>query len=1235
MKGDGSEMNILRAVGQRRSRIVASWLTGCFLALSATTAFGQSATVSGRVVDPSGAVVTNAQITLISDGTGVTRTARSNREGLYVISFAPSGTYTLTAAADGFKLFQQTVTIEPAQAVAFDVSLEIGDRTETVTVDGGAAPVNTLDATRGNAFDERAILQLPLEGRNVAGLLSLQSGVTSLTDDPRSHDIRSGSVNGARADQTNVTLDGVDVNDQDAKLPFATALRTTLDSVEEFRVVTTNANSDRGRSSGAQISLVTRSGTNQFRSSLYEFHRNTATTANDFFNKRLGIEKPALIRNVFGAAAGGPLIRNRAFFFLNYEGRRDASESAVIREVPSASLRNGVVRYLNTGDGISEIGPDFLREIDPLGIGSSPEMLAYLRSFPLPNDNTAGDGINTGGYRFTAATPVSWNTTVARVDWTFGANGTQQFFGRLNVQRDHEEDPPQFPGAPPNIIREGRNAGFAFGHTAVLGPNLLSSFRYGLTRVDSRDEGLMTVSRADQYAGGDTLGGLTTSLGVVLPVHSLSEDLSFSHGAHSWQFGGVFRSIRNRRSSTANSFHEVWADPLSLVGGGDLVMPDLSPLFVGPFQSTVVSMLGIQNVGIGHYNYTIDGMLLPEGAAVDRTFGMEEIELYAQDTWRASPAFTLTAGLRWSLMPPVREVHGAQVAITPTYEDFINARVALADAGRPSREAGLISYVPSDSTDGHPLYPFHKSNFGPRFSAAYSPQATSGWLHRLSGGPGRTSVRAGVGVFYDLFGMELMEQLDRHSFGLSSRVQSEPLLYSLETAPRFRGVLEFPSGVVPDAPPGGPGTPPETFGDFQVVDSNIRAPYSINLNASISRELKGNFIVEAGYVGRLGRRTLVTENSGATQANFRDPRSGQRLFDALRQLETQVRTQTETADVRPIPFWENLYSGAATDDVTATQAVYNVVRTYSPDPTSALYDLDIICSPVCSDLGPYTFFTPQFWRFEGVRSIGSSDYHSMQLNLRRRFSQGVQFDVNYTLSKSTDLVSVWGGYQTTGIEGYSNWSITNPWDPESQRGPSDYDLRHQLNANWIVELPFGAGRHYLGNSNGLTEALVGGWQVSGLWRMTSGLPISVLNVRGWPNGWCCAHYGEPIADIPEQTNTQNAPLIAGGTGPNVFDDPAAALAAFAPANVGPVGPRNNLRGHGVFTIDLGVSKRFHLPFRGQSLQVRAEAFNLTNAVRFKPDLFGTTALESPGSFGQYTSTITPPRVLQFGVRYEF
>lgn len=349
--------------------------------ICANRAVAQSAAVSGRVIDPSGAVIQNAEITLTRDGTGTVRQAISNQEGLYVFSFLRSGTYTLMATASGFKSFEQKhLVIEAAQAAAVDIRLEVGQQAETITIESGGTALNSVDATKGNAFDSRAITQLPIEARNVAGLLSLQSGVTFLTGDsqaPQFHDGRNGSVNGSRSDQANVTLDGVDVNDQSTRLAFTSVLRNTLDSIQEFRVVTVGANADLGRSSGAQISLVTKSGTNEFHGSAYEFHRNTITSANDFFNNQAGVTRPKLIRNVFGASLGGPVRHDRLFFFANYEARRDASEQGEIRVVPTASLREGTVKYLTTAGGVGQLTPSQVRAFDPRGVGANPAILDH------------------------------------------------------------------------------------------------------------------------------------------------------------------------------------------------------------------------------------------------------------------------------------------------------------------------------------------------------------------------------------------------------------------------------------------------------------------------------------------------------------------------------------------------------------------------------------------------------------------------------------------------------------------------------------------------------------------------------------------------------------------------------------------------------------------------------------------------------------------------------------------
>ena len=426
------------------------------ITLAAPTSHAQSSSLSGRVTDESGAVFPGAEITVTNAANGLQRTILSNNEGLYIFAQLPPGSYTLSATQPGFQsVIIEGVTLLVNTNVELPVTFEVAALTESVTVSAVAEQLNTTDASVGNAFGPRPISQLPLNARNPAGLLSLQAGVTFISADPldtqRSADIRNGSVNGAQSDQSNVTLDGVDVNDQNGRTPFTSVLRNTLDSIQEFRVVTTTANADQGRSSGAQVSLVTKSGTNEVHGSLYEFHRNTITAANDFFNNRASVGRPKLIRNVFGGSLGGPVKRDRLFYFVNYEGRRDASEGNAVRRVPTASMRDGFVRYRSAGGDVRTLDPAFIRtRIDPLGTGPNPATLEYFRSFPEPNDSTVGDGLNTAGYRFTASTPLAWNTFVSKIDWAADRNGLHRMFLRVNYQNDRISRVPQFPGQPSN-----------------------------------------------------------------------------------------------------------------------------------------------------------------------------------------------------------------------------------------------------------------------------------------------------------------------------------------------------------------------------------------------------------------------------------------------------------------------------------------------------------------------------------------------------------------------------------------------------------------------------------------------------------------------------------------------------------------------------------------------------------------------------------------------------------------
>ncbi len=1218
--------------------------------IAAPNSYAQSSGLSGVVTDETGGVLPGVEITILNEANGLQRTVLSNDEGLYVFPQLPPGSYTLMAAQPGFELVTvEGITLLVNTKIDLPVKFDVAALTESVTVSAAARQLNTTDASVGNAFGTKPIGQLPLNARNPAGLLSLQAGVTFLTADPLdaqlSGDIRNGTVNGAQSDQSNVTLDGVDVNDQNGRLPFTSVLRNTLDSIQEFRVVTTTANADQGRSSGAQVSLVTKSGSNDIHGSLYEYHRNTVTAANDFFNNRAGVDRPKLIRNVFGASVGGPVKKDRVFYFVNYEGRRDASEGSAVRRVPTASMRDGFVRYRSASGEVQTLSPEFISSrIDPLGTGPNAATLQYFRSFPEPNDTTVGDGLNTAGFRFAASTPLVWNTFISKLDWNLDQNGGHRMFLRTNYQNDSISSVPQFPGQAPNRETADTSRGLALGYDGTFGTNVLGTFRYGFTGQKLIISGVQTESRAslgDSII--DDIEGSTTPRDTYLPTQTVAGDFSVISGSHTLQFGGAFYSTRNQRLSYGNSFHFAKQAAWALADGpsvfdGPLAVAPANP---GVYRETMATALGVLNFFDANYNYDLAGNPLSLGDPVGRTFGSEQFELYLQDTWRVQPGLTVTAGLRWTIMPPVREVNGLQVSITPGLDQYIAHRLDLAENGRPTRDAGPIGFVGVDDPQGSPLWATHYKNFSPRLAVAYSPDFGDGFLGKLFGGLGRTSIRAGAGIFYSSFGMGMMQMLDRNAFGLTSKVTNQ--IATVAAAPRFAGLSNLPAAGILPPPPGGPGTPnPNGLGWSQGVDSSVVPPYSINPTFSLAREFDGGFLLEVGYVGRLGRRLLVNDTASAQYANFRDPVSGGYLLDALRDLELMVRRGTPTGSVQPIAFWENLYSGVATPDATATQRVYDVIRSGSPDTGTSLYFIDYACSPFCSDLGPGVFLNPQFWAFDALRSFGTSTYHSMQVSLRKAFTKGFQFHLNYTLSKSMDLVSV-SARRTQGerfgqIPGDTYWSafsVINSWDREAQRAVSDFDMTHQWNANWVAELPIGQGKSVLPDLGPAGQAVLGGWQVSGLFRVTSGLPLSVLNGLAWPTCYCYQHFAEPVGSVPEQTNTKNARLIGGGSGPNVFSDPQSALASFRQVVPGEVGQRNNLRGHGIFSIDMALGKRFPLPFEGQSIQFRAEAFNLTNSVRFNPDVWETLSFTFPGSFGNYSQVMIPPRVMQFGLRYEF
>jgi hypothetical protein len=1017
--------------------------------------------------------------------------------------------------------------------------------------------------------------------------------------------------------------------------------------VEEFRSTTTNGDASKGRASGADVTLVTRSGTNTLNGSLYEYRRGTETAANDFFSNRSGVPRAALNINIFGARVGGPIKKNRAFFFANFEGRRDASATVVNRTVPTETLKQGIVQYHNTAGQIVQVGPSQIQSIDPKGIGIDQASLALFKQYPVGNNTAIGDGLNTIGYTFNAPVHSDQNTYTVKLDYNLDNAGRNRLFWRGVLNNDSKNGTPQFPGQQPNCVTLANNKGLAVGWTSVISLTVVSTAHYGLTRAGGETTGILS-SPYTSFRGFDTLYGTSTGTARIIPVHTIDDEIAWSKGAHDFKFGGTLRLISNRSVTYSHSYNTAVTNASGLSGSG----ADITPISLGiasgdrtSYQYAMTALLGLVTSATGNYNYLTDGTTLPAGAPVKRNFANNEGELYAQDSWRIKNNLTVTYGLRFSIMPPVHEVDGQQTSTNIPIGDWFNQRGATADLGQSNISAGRITYVLA--SQGRPLYPQH-NNAQPRISVAYAPRGESGLSRFLFGGPGKTSIRAGFGMYYDEIGQPLASTINAMAFGLSTTLSTPLNVLDSTQVPRFTDFYSVPSSILTAAPKGGfPSTYPDNFAITNSIDDKLKAPYTMNMNLSIGREFSHGFFVQVSYVGRLSRHSLLQRDL-AMPTNLRDPKSGQTYYDAMSQLATLLDFQgVSVANLPKIPFFENLWGTAAGGGFTATQAIAKdyLERSNPGDFTNVLNDMDNIqaCSQTgstfssagkitklgCGSRGANSMWSPQFSALSAWSSLGSGSYHAMQWTVRKRFTGGLMFDVNYSFGKSMDLAS-----RSEASANFSSDFMINSWDPSQLRGVSRYDVRHAVNALGLWELPFGRHRKFGSNMNRALDAIVGGWEMSATYRQTSGLPFSVSDGSRWATNWELSSFAQPNGTaVPGTVSTHNT--TASGGGPNLWTDPKAALAGFREALAGETGSRNTLRGGGFFNIDTALSKRFTMPWsERQNLQFRWESYNMTNTVMLDP-ASASLSLTSTSTFGRLSSQLGSPRQMEFALRYNF
>jgi hypothetical protein len=1249
--------------------------------MTMTAAAQGTSSVRGTIRDAQGSVVPKATITLNNPSINLTRTMQSGPTGNFAFDFVPPGHYLVHIEAPGFK--KTTVQAEALVATPTDlnVALEVGASNETVEVTSGstAVQVNTQDSSLGTTFVTEQITQLPMEARDVRTLLTLQAGVT-----------KDGYVAGARSDQSNITLDGVNINDAETNAIDGPVLRLNSEAVEEFRVNTVTSSASAGRSSGAQIALVTKGGTNEFHGSVFEFHRNTIFNANDWFSNHADpvVPRQKLLRNTFGGALGGPIKKDKAFFFYSYEGRRDASSTPVeARIVPLPSLAQGNVKIPTClpGSDPCQAGP--LVTLTPANIatifpdtgGVNPASLVALSHGASYGANSnAGDGLNTSGFIFNAPTPAHLNSHVAKVDLNLTHN--QTLFVRANVIHDHISDSTDLTNLQwlpdnPVPLRWSHPWGLGVGHTWTISNNLISNFHYGLTRQSYTQTGdtpgNYNYLRLVFYPSNGTRDSSRTT-----PVHNFVEDLSLAKGNHTFGFGGTVTLVNNGSINYGTAYDTAYANPSGYQSGlinsavDQFLKENYGYVMSGDAQSAtenaITALIGRYNNYTANFTFDHDGNLLPTGTPRVRHFATQGYEMYFQDTWKIKPNLTLTAGLRYSLWRPAYEKNGfeAQPQI-PLGQLFAN-REAGALAGVPFTDLIVVNKS-GPANGGPPMYNWDKTVFLPKVALAWSPRSDSGFFSKIFGKNGESVFRGGFAIANDYFGQQIATFFDqRNTLGFSSAQVIPVNTFNVgcghyvevgndivgdcdsAVGPQFTGfgqdVQSLPLVDVPSSLLFPQQKPTKKFptGIESSLDSQLVTPKNYAWSATYERQVGHNGLIQVSYLGRLGRH-LLAQRDVVTPANLKDPQSGMDWYTAATILEKarQQGVPLSYFETHPIPYFENLFAPLAGDwgFVNSTAAVYDDAKNFyeNNDWTDVAIDIDTHTT-VGNSVGGYhhAFFQPQYGALTTWSTIGNSTYHALTASYRQRMKD-LTVDFNYTYSHSLDDAS---GLQSVGA--YDEGSIIlNPFRQRDNYTSSGFDMRHIINVSSVWALPVGHGKAALNNTNTIVNGILGGWQLSNIFRWNTGTPFGApFDAAAWSTNWENQSYMSHTTPIPvsgcvsRPTDKTEAPKFFG----NCLSE---AFSSFRPSYPGETGERNYFRSPGYISLDFGLSKSWKVKEQGQ-VQFRWEVFNATNTQRFGAmdetrSGFGIAAgaTDPTPNFSNFTGIQGAPRVMQFGLRIAF
>jgi hypothetical protein len=1272
---------------------------------------GASGRIVGRVGDPSGAVVARVKITLLNEATGISRDATSNDTGDYSFVEVAPGTYTVQFELTGFKKnVQKGVIVDVNQVVTLNSTLQIGGSQETVEVTSEAPQVDTTSTQLGAVINDRSVNELPLNTRDTYQFLQLQPGVQSQlgssgslfagSDDPGSV-----SVNGGRTRANNFSVNGGDANDQFVNTP---TIEPVPDAVEEFRVITNTFDAEYGRNSGSVVNVITKSGGNAFHGNIYEYFRNTVLDSRGYPDTT----KPQLNQNQFGGTFGGPIKKDRTFFFLSYEARRirDGQPGQLLNVptgTPSLSAPTGefsgdfsnqgtfaggiqpggfIARVLDgrTGcdaalgysvaalppdaDGLTDWSSVFPTNIIPTAC-QDPVAANLLQKY-VPAAN-----IGTGQNQVVPVGTINADQFTVRLDHKI--NDHQSFTAYYYFNDNRELDPyDSFEAAGANTPGFGnynnlRNQQWNFAHTWTISNTLVNEAHFTYMREGQlgylkpqTSTGVNSIcsgaASAFCFTGTSDSSAITgefgtaANLGITPGLPSSLTGVPYVNIYGGASFGNNFEGFLPQ---VGNSFQ--WSDGLTWVKGNHTYKFGVDIRRARFDQYYYFDLNGEYTFDNSGPNGIIPGdgdqyaeFLLGLADAYTQGSGQREdvrsfaVYPFAQDSWKLKPNLTLNYGLRWEYSPPLTDISGHVETYRPgqnstVYPCGINSSgpgaslaywqgqfttygqsgpITCASTG--AEPTGLV--VPGDPGVPAGMTSTYYKSFAPRVGIAYSPNFTSGSLGKLFGGNGKTSIRAGWGLFYNPIEELVLAQFGAEPpFGGSSSLSdvffNTPFVNQGEyTAPNpFGGIITPTKGQPTDL---SLFRPILLYGEFE---PHLRSQYTTQYNLTIQRDLSGNTMFQIGYVGSQGHRLLATHDI--------NPSNPQTCLDIINianlnpnnvsSYQTTPATCGPTAEdaqwsvTIPAGYPFHMPNGSI---VNGTGQTLNLVglRPYS--------------SPNCnSTLPAFTAGTgcpvdgvPVFTDIFAEDTIANSNYNALEMMLQKRFSHGLQFQAAYTYSKSID-------------DGSTFEETLDPFNYRASRGLSLFNSKQRFVVSYDWELPV---RKY----SGFAGRVLDDWEVSGITQFQSGFPIR-LNTEDDTElinslfflGTEAPSLVAPFQKLDPRKTYTNLGLTTPGYWFNPNDFATAATPNGAP--VPPLGSFNNgtqrtiCCGPGLIDFDFSVHKKIVLS-ETRYLQFRAEIFNVFNHTNYSNPDGGFS--DGPTSFGKITSA-GDPRLLQFALKFFF